>query len=494
MEELMEEQTDIDYLKRYVRLHPDNRMAWYLLGRAYLKQGKEGKANYCFLQAGDIYEAFERKRHPLADAAPRQALEQWNRLERRRLARRAVLLAAMLLGLIAAVPAVPVGDHGAEHPAADAPRQAAGGSNPSAAEGEDGARPDRSAAQGEDGARPDERPAADGNRPFAVRVVDPDAGSPIGEALEALLYGSRPPDRVIAVSLAQSRGWRLWNSAADGLLLEAERADSGAGEAVVRMFDPDACVCVPADASAALGMLDEWTGRREQWWVLRSAIRRYAEETGEWPASLDDLVRPYPDNWLAGESPGMRDLFAPALEAERRVRLHPAPEQHPADAGGFAAWNAGIADGLPAAPLEIIVDKANRRLALVSGHVILRNYEVGLGGDRTPEGSFVITEKVRNPNGREDGEFGSRGMTLSDSDYAIHGTNEPDSIGTDASWGCIRMAKDDLEELYDLTPLGTRVTITSGVLPDEVSVPAERFRLAPAQDETNPGKVYRWLK
>jgi hypothetical protein len=491
MDELMKEQADIDYLKQYVRLHPDNRMAWYLLGKAYLKQGKEGKANYCFLQAGNIYEAYERKRHPLADAEPRRALEQWNRRERRRLARRAVLLAAMLIGLAAVVPSAPVGERVAERTAAEAPRDAADGSDPTAAEDGAGAEPVRSGERGAAVGGPAEPDTADGNLPSAVLVVDPAAGSTVGGALEALL-GLRPPARGIALKLAQSRGWRLWNSAADGLLLEVERADSGAGEAVVRMFDPEVCGCVPADASAALGRLDEWADLRERWWVLRSAIRRYREATGEWPASLDELVRPYPDNWLAGESPALAELFAPALEAERRALSGSAAE--PSDAGGFAAWNAGAADGLPAAPLEIIVDKANRRLALVSGNVILRNYEVGLGGDRTPEGTFVITEKVRNPNGREDGEFGSRGMTLSDSDYAIHGTNDPDSIGKDESLGCVRMAKEDLEELYDMTPLGTRVTITSGALPDDISVPAERFRLEPTQDETNPGKVYRWLK
>jgi len=477
----MEEQADIEYLKQYVRLHPDNRMAWYLLGRAYMKQGKEAKANYCYLQAGDIYEAYERKRHPLADAEPLQALEDWNRgRRRRRLARRAALLAVMLFGLAAVAPGAPEAERGAERPAADAPRDGAGGSP---------GQPVRSGGA----ARPDGGPAADGQRPVAVRVVDPAAGSPVGEALEALLYGTRQPAHGIAVRLAQSSGWRLWNSSADGLLLAVERSASGDGKASIRMFDPETCVCEPADASGTLGLLEAWSGRREQWWVLRSAIRRFAETAGEWPASLDDLVRPYPDNWLAGESPVLRELFAPAVEAERRAQLAPAPEEDPGAEGGFAAWNAGTSDGLPAAPLEIIVDKANHRLALVSGNVILRNYEVGLGGARTPEGTFYISEKVKNPNGREDGEFGSRGMTLSDTDYAIHGTDDPDSIGKDESLGCIRMAKEDLEELYDMTPLGTRVTIASGVLPDDLSVPGKRFRLEATQDETNPGKVYRWL-
>lgn len=60
-------------------------------------------------------------------------------------------------------------------------------------------------------------------------------------------------------------------------------------------------------------------------------------------------------------------------------------------------------------PLEIVIDKDIHKLALISGDTIVRMYDVGLGGDRTPEGSYVITDKVVNPNGRSNGEFGSRG-------------------------------------------------------------------------------------
>ncbi|MBW7460093.1 L,D-transpeptidase, partial [Paenibacillus sepulcri] len=77
----MEQQDDMAYLKRYVQNHPDNRMAWYLLGKQYVIEEKEAKANYCFLKAGSIYEAFERKQHPLANE-PQQLIAQWNRHRR----------------------------------------------------------------------------------------------------------------------------------------------------------------------------------------------------------------------------------------------------------------------------------------------------------------------------------------------------------------------------------------------------------------------------
>lgn len=52
------------YLKRYVETHPDNKMAWYLLGKDYAANGEQGKANYCFNRAEEVYEAFELSKVP----------------------------------------------------------------------------------------------------------------------------------------------------------------------------------------------------------------------------------------------------------------------------------------------------------------------------------------------------------------------------------------------------------------------------------------------
>ena len=84
-------------------------------------------------------------------------------------------------------------------------------------------------------------------------------------------------------------------------------------------------------------------------------------------------------------------------------------------------------------------------------------------------------------------------MTLSDTLYAIHGTNEPESIGKDESLGCIRMLKEDLEELFDMAPKGTKVTITQGELPEELMRSANPFSLPVLAEETNPNKLYAWL-
>ena len=50
-------------------------------------------------------------------------------------------------------------------------------------------------------------------------------------------------------------------------------------------------------------------------------------------------------------------------------------------------------------------------------------------------------------------------MGLNIKGYGIHGTNEPKSIGKAASHGCIRMAKKDLEEMYEMVSVGDTVEL-----------------------------------
>jgi lipoprotein-anchoring transpeptidase ErfK/SrfK len=66
------------------------------------------------------------------------------------------------------------------------------------------------------------------------------------------------------------------------------------------------------------------------------------------------------------------------------------------------------------------------------------------------------------PGGPEN-PLGSRAMYLftkkGDTGFRIHGTNEPESIGSAASSGCIRMLNEEVEELYDSVPIGTKVIV-----------------------------------
>jgi lipoprotein-anchoring transpeptidase ErfK/SrfK len=119
---------------------------------------------------------------------------------------------------------------------------------------------------------------------------------------------------------------------------------------------------------------------------------------------------------------------------------------------------------------EIVVSLEDRKLALIEDGQVLKVYSVGVGKPSTPSpvGTFTIERRVKNPTYTHDGKtvlpgpnnpVGTRWMGLSVHGYGIHGTNEPKSIGRSASHGCIRMAKEDLEELYPLVEVGDTVRL-----------------------------------
>lgn len=122
------------------------------------------------------------------------------------------------------------------------------------------------------------------------------------------------------------------------------------------------------------------------------------------------------------------------------------------------------------APFSIKVDKSKNTLVLYSQDVPVKKYLVATGKkNSTPVGEFKITDKLVNPTwfktgavfppGSPKNALGTRWMGFDKPAYGIHGTIEPESIGTQASEGCIRMRNEEVEELYGLVPVGTKVTI-----------------------------------
>ena len=118
----------------------------------------------------------------------------------------------------------------------------------------------------------------------------------------------------------------------------------------------------------------------------------------------------------------------------------------------------------------IVVSLEDRKLALVEDGQTKKIYTVAVGKPSTPspEGTFTIERRAKNPIYHHEGKtvlpgphnpVGTRWMGLSIRGYGIHGTNEPSSIGKAASHGCIRMAKADLEEFYELVAVGDTVEL-----------------------------------
>lgn len=127
---------------------------------------------------------------------------------------------------------------------------------------------------------------------------------------------------------------------------------------------------------------------------------------------------------------------------------------------------------LPEAQPErrIVVSIPDRKLALIEHGRVVKVYRVAVGKKVTasPSGEFKIVNRLTNPTYYHPGKvipagksnpLGTRWMGLSLKGYGIHGTNEPGSIGKAASHGCIRMAKADLEQLFDLVRVGDVVEI-----------------------------------
>ena len=139
-----------------------------------------------------------------------------------------------------------------------------------------------------------------------------------------------------------------------------------------------------------------------------------------------------------------------------------------------AIAKAAAQDKTPVAPrnLRIIVSIPDRKLALVENARVLRVYRVAVGGrvSPSPTGEFKVVSRLSNPTyyhpgvvippGRNN-PLGTRWIGLDRRGYGIHGTNEPWSIGKAASHGCIRMAKVDLEQLFDEVRVGDVIEIRS---------------------------------
>lgn len=110
----------------------------------------------------------------------------------------------------------------------------------------------------------------------------------------------------------------------------------------------------------------------------------------------------------------------------------------------------------------IHVDVEQKRLTLFQDDDLVKSWVIATGARDTPTplGVFTITHRF---SGEMCG-FGTcfLGLDVPWGNYGIHGTNKPESIGSNASHGCIRMHVKDAEELYAIVPNGTRVVIECG--------------------------------
>jgi len=141
----------------------------------------------------------------------------------------------------------------------------------------------------------------------------------------------------------------------------------------------------------------------------------------------------------------------------------------------------------------IVIDTAHKFLYLTMGGGRAMRYGIGVGRQGfTWSGVQTISRKAEWPDwippvemvarqpylprwvgGGPGNPLGARAMYLGNTEYRIHGTNDPTTIGKNVSSGCIRLENSDVEDLYQRVGLGTKVI----VLPNDPRASAERMSM-----------------
>jgi lipoprotein-anchoring transpeptidase ErfK/SrfK len=157
----------------------------------------------------------------------------------------------------------------------------------------------------------------------------------------------------------------------------------------------------------------------------------------------------------------------------------------------------------------IIIDTSNTYLYLVVENGKAMRYGIGVGREGfTWAGSERISRMAEWPDwhpptemierqpylprfmaGGEGNPLGARALYLGKSLYRIHGTNEPSTIGTFVSSGCIRLINQDILDLYARVQVGTRVVVLAGgtaASPRDSTVGARS--VPPADEPTTSGR------
>ena len=157
----------------------------------------------------------------------------------------------------------------------------------------------------------------------------------------------------------------------------------------------------------------------------------------------------------------------------------------------------------------IVIDTANTYLYLVLGSGKAMRYGIGVGREgftwagterisRMKEWPdwFPPTEMIeRQPYlprmmaGGPGNPLGARALYLGSTLYRIHGTNQPSTIGSFVSSGCIRLLNEDIEDLYSRVQTGTRVVVVPGKPPEHIANTGAPPAAAGAPPPTAPTNI-----
>ena len=150
-------------------------------------------------------------------------------------------------------------------------------------------------------------------------------------------------------------------------------------------------------------------------------------------------------------------------------------------------------------PGTVIIDTGNTFLYFVLNDRQAMRYGIGVGREGfTWSGEQTVARKAEWPDWHPPAEMvsrqpylprfmaggpgnplGARAMYLGETEYRIHGTNKPDTIGKRVSSGCIRLTNDDVVDLYERVKVGAKVIVlpaTAARRPSQGAPPDAAFR------------------
>jgi lipoprotein-anchoring transpeptidase ErfK/SrfK len=126
---------------------------------------------------------------------------------------------------------------------------------------------------------------------------------------------------------------------------------------------------------------------------------------------------------------------------------------------------------------KIVVSIPDRKLAVMQSGRVVKVFATAVGAPKTPSpnGAYQIIQRIPDPTWYTKGKIvgpgkanplGTRWLGLSIKGYGIHGTNNPSSIGHNASHGCIRMRNRDVEQLFEMVEVGDPVELYADRTPE----------------------------
>ena len=243
--------------------------------------------------------------------------------------------------------------------------------------------------------------------------------------------------------------------------------------------------------TVAAGATDVWLSRRSSSEAPPASSGTGSDDGDELTPSPAVIATPDPYTSVVAEAKVAKVRIFKATSANRPWKTL----EHPTSVGGPLVFLVDQNEGdwlkvlLPVRPngskgwiraddvtlsehrYRIVISLEQHRLTVFEGGEVIMRRPIGVGtrDTPTPGGTYYIKELLKPPT--PNSVYGTYAYGLSgfsnvfrsfnggEGVIGLHGTNDPSSIGSDVSAGCIRMHNKDIERLVKILPLGTPVTI-----------------------------------